>query len=398
MKKEAKSDQEFGYVKWLFELSNKDVSIAGGKGASLAEMFNNKFPVHPAFIITAQAFGKFIENIKGEIEIIIEKTDIENTKELNEASKKIRGLIEKQAFLEEMEKEILEAYEILGAEKQDARIGEDALNILKVGKEPVFVAVRSSATAEDLATASFAGQQESFLGIKGSSKLLEAVKKCFSSLYTPRAIYYREKKGFKHTEVLLSVVVQKMINSEKSGVIFTKNPIHEDDSIVIEAVFGLGEGIVSGKIKPDSYLVSRELEILGKKTADKRKALVRRSSGEIEEIKLTEEKSSQQVLTEGEISRLADISLQLEKHYKKPQDIEFAIEAHNIYIVQSRPITTKARAKGREIEGKVLLQGSPASPGIAFGKVKIVKSMADLDKVKKGDVLVTEITNQDMDV
>jgi len=400
MKKEAKSEQETseenGYVKWLFELSNKDVSIAGGKGASLAEMFNNKFPVPPAFIITAQAFGKFIERIKEEIDKIIEKTEIENTKELNEASKKIRELIEKQSLPLEMEREILEAYEILGTEKKDAQIGENALNILKIAKEPVFVAVRSSATTEDLASASFAGQQESFLGIKGKTQLLDAIKKCSSSLYTPRAIYYREKKGFKHAHALLAVVVQKMINSEKSGVIFTKNPIHLDENIVIEAVFGLGEGIVSGKIKPDNYLVSKELEILEKKIADKKIALVRAGSGSIEEVKLTEQRSNQQVLTDGEIQRLADIAMSIEKHYKKPQDIEFAIEDHALYIVQSRPITTSAKKTGKELEGKVLLQGSGASPGIASGKVRIVKIMNDLEKVKKGDILVTEMTNPDM--
>jgi len=396
-KKEAKKEvSETNYVKWLFELSNKDVAIAGGKGASLAEMFNNKFPVPPAFIVTARAFGKFIESIKEEVDKIIEKTDVENTTQLNQSSKKIRELIEKQEIPAEMEKEILEAYEILGTEKKDARIGENALNILKIAKEPLFVAVRSSATTEDLETASFAGQQESFLGIKGNPSLLEAVKKCFSSLYTPRAIYYREKKGFKHSQALLSVVVQKMINSEKSGVMFTNNPIHEDDNIVIEAVFGLGEGIVSGRIKPDNYLVSRESEILEKKIAEKKIALVRTSSGSIDEVKLTEEKSSQQVLTEGEISRLADIGLQLEKHYKKPQDVEFAIEAHTLYIVQSRPITTKAKQRTRDIEGKVLLQGMGASPGIAFGKVKIIKNMQGLEKIKKDDILVTEMTNPDM--
>lgn len=360
-------------------------------------MFNSKFPVPPAFIITSEGFADFISKIKKEIHELIEKTEFENTKQLNETSKKIRELIEKQEMSKEMRAEILEAYETLGTERQDlTSISADALSILKLAKEPVFVAVRSSATTEDLATASFAGQQESFLGIKGNEKLIHAVKKCFSSLYTPRAIYYREKKGFHKAGALLAVVVQRMINSDKSGVMFTKNPIHKDDNVMIEAVFGLGEGIVSGQINPDEYLVNKELEILEKKIADKKKALVRSSSGETEEVKLTEERSVQQVLTEGEIKKIADFGLKIEEHYKKPQDIEFAIENREIYIVQSRPITTTAKLREKELEGKILLTGLAASPGIGSGKVKIVKSMADLDKIRKGDILVTEMTNPDM--
>lgn len=388
MAKEEKTD----YVVWLSELSKKDLAIAGGKGASLAEMFNKKFPVPPAFIVTAQTFEKFISSIKEEINQVIDKTDVDNTKELNESSRKIRELIEKQEINKEMEQEILEAYGILGAERQDMR-KENALKILDKTKE-VFVAVRSSATTEDLASASFAGQQETFLNVKGKEELLKKIKKCFSSLYTPRAIYYREKRGFHHAKALLAVVVQKMINAEKSGVLFTKNPIRDDNNVSIEAVFGLGEGIVSGKINPDNYLVSPELEILEKKIADKKKALIKAESG-TEETRLTEEKSKKQVLTDGEIKRLADYGLQIERYYNKPQDIEFAIENREIYIVQSRPITTSAK-KTQELAGTAILIGLPASPGVASGKVKIIKSMEDLEKVEKGDILVTEMTNPDM--
>ena len=393
MKEEKKEAEETDYVKWLFELSNKDVATAGGKGASLAEMFNKKFPVPPAFIVTAQAFGKFIGGVRDEIENIIDKTDVDNTKELTEASKKIREIIEREEMPKEMEEEIIEAYETIGTERHHVKTGHDAITS---STKPVFVAVRSSATTEDLVSASFAGQQETFLNIKGKEKLLQAIKKCFSSLYTPRAIYYREKRGFKGVKALLAVVVQKMVNSEKSGVMFTKNPIHDSDDIIIEAVFGLGEGIVSGKIKPDNYTVSRKGEILDKKVADKKKALIKSSSGATEETRLTEEKSKQQVLTDNEIGRIADLGVQIENHYKKPQDIEFAIEARKVYIVQSRPITTTAKGKGKIMQGKVLLTGLPASPGVASGKVKIVRSMDDLDKVEKGDILVTEMTNPDM--
>ena len=395
--REKEEGKDSDYVKWLSELSNKDIAVAGGKGASLAEMFNKNFPVPQAFIITAQAYKKFVSPIQHEIEKILDNTDIDNTKQLNENTKKIRHLIESQEMPKEMQDEILEAYEILGTEKSAKKEmweSKNALNILKRMKEPVFVAVRSSATTEDLAGASFAGQQESFLSIKGNTELIENIKKCFSSLYTARATYYREKKGFGHKS-LLAVIIQKMINSDKSGVIFTSNPMKMTNDIIIEAVFGLGEGIVSGKINPDQYEISREIEIINKKIADKKKAIVRTSSGEIEEVRLTEERSQSQVLTDSEIKRLADISLQIEKHYKKPQDIEFAIEVREIYIVQSRPITTEAKPS-HALEGKILLSGMPASPGIGIGKVKIIKNLNDLDKIKKGDILVTEMTNPDM--
>jgi len=394
--KKIEKKEEIDFVKWLFELSHKDISIAGGKGASLAEMFNNKFPVPPAFIVTAQAFSKFIEKIKDKIDETIHKTDVDNTAELNKSSKKVREMIESQEFPKIMEKQILEAYETLGADKKIIGASKDALDILRVAKEPIFVAVRSSATTEDLAEASFAGQQETFLNIKGNADLLEAVKKCFSSLYTPRAIYYREKQGFGKVRALLTVVVQKMVNSDKSGVMFTKNPIQDDENVVIEAVFGLGEGIVSGKIHPDNYKVSEDLKIVEKTLAEKKIALVKSSSGKTEEIKLTDKKSKQQVLSESQIKNLAEVGLRIEKHYKKPQDIEFAVEGRELYIVQSRPITIRAKAKSGEIQGTVLLSGLAASPGVASGKVKLVKSMKDLEDVEKGDILVTEMTNPDM--
>ena len=166
------SSEKIDYVKWLSELTHKDLAVAGGKGASLAEMYNNKFPVPPAFMITAQTFEKFISSIKAEIDEILKQTDVDNTVQLNQSSKKIRELIEKQEMEEEMKKEIKESYEILGTDKNQFKDAKgDALDILKIAKEPIFVAVRSSATTEDLATASFAGQQESFLNVKGNEKL-----------------------------------------------------------------------------------------------------------------------------------------------------------------------------------------------------------------------------------
>ncbi len=390
------------FIKWFSELSNKDVSIAGGKGASLAEMYNAKIPVPPGFIVTAQAYVYFIKktDIDDKIKAILSKLDVNNTAELNKASKEIRNLIESVDFPQEMKDEIIEAYEILSAEKDGAEKFGDALEILEKTHEEPFVAVRSSATTEDLADASFAGQQESFLNIRGKSELLKNIKKCMSSLFTARAIYYREKKGFKHVKASLSVVVQKMIDSEKSGVIFSKNPIKDDESIVIEAVWGLGEGIVSGKIKPDYYEVDSDLEefkIKEAKVPIKKIAIVRNADGKNETIKLNEARAKKQVLDTYEIKRLAQYGRQLEEHYKKPQDIEFAIDKTGIYIVQSRPITTQfKKASGKDIGGNVLLSGLGASPGIASGTVKVVLNISELEKIHRGDVLVTEMTNPDM--
>jgi len=391
------------YIKWFSELSNKNVDVAGGKGASLSEMYNNKFPVPPGFVITAQAFAYFIDKagLKEKIKQIIESIDMENTEDLHNFSKEIRKLIEDQEFPKELKEEIIEAYHLLSSEKIDEqKISEDALNILRTAHEPIFVSVRSSATTEDLSTASFAGQQESFLNIKGDSQLILHVRKCFSSLYTPRAIYYRNKKGFKEGESLLAVVIQKMVDSEKSGVAFSRDPIKMNEDIAIEAVFGLGEGIVSGKINPDYYLVSRDLKVKNVKIADKKIAMVRTGSGQNEIVRLSPEKSRSQVLTSGEILEISNYAIKLEDHYKKPQDIEFAIEEGKMYIVQSRPITTLEEKSGEQKEktlsGNIVVEGLGSSPGIGVGVVRIIKDLENLSKIKKGEVLVTKMTNPDM--
>ena len=396
--KDKKEEVKIDFIKWFSELNKNSGNVAGGKGANLAEIFNMKIQVPPGFVITAQAYDYFIEkaNLKEQIKNLLENIDYENTEQLNEATKKVRDLIVKAELPKQMEDEILEAYEYLDA-KNFENVKGSVLEILKSSSEPIFVAVRSSATTEDLADASFAGQQETFLNTKGKKELLINIKKCFASLFTARATYYRNKKGFKQDHISLAVIIQKMVDSDKSGVIFSKDPTNKSENIIIESVFGLGEGIVSGRITPDEYIISRELEILEKKIADKKIAITRNSAGNQEEVKLKEEKSKQQVLKEYEIKKLAEISLKLEAHYKKPQDIEFAIENNEIYIVQTRAVTTIGkRMETKEMTGEVILTGLGASPGIASGKIKLVKILSDLEKIKQGDVLVTKMTNPDM--
>jgi pyruvate,water dikinase len=398
-KKEAEHN---AFIRWFSELSNKDISIAGGKGASLAEMYNNHFPIPSGFIVTAQAYSYFIENsgLNKKINEILADIDIQDTKKLDEASKKIKEAMAAASFPLELNEAIIEAYDVLDVDKPTSEnASRPALTILKNSHEPPFVAVRSSATTEDLADASFAGQQESFLNTKGEKELLQKVKECFASLFNARAIYYRIKKGFGPTNSSLAVVVQRMIDSDKSGVIFSKSPVSEDEDIVIEAVWGLGEGIVSGRIKPDNYVVNKNLEefkIKSSSIANKKVAITRDSSGKNHIVKLTEQRSNQQVLTTYEIKILSQYARKLEEHYKKPQDIEFAISGNEIYIVQSRPITTKFAAEKKEIKGEIILSGLGASPGVASGRVKIIFNLSELEKIKKGDILVTEMTNPDM--
>ncbi len=393
-----RAEQKIDFIKWFSESDKNSGKIVGGKGANLAEIYNLKIPVPPGFTITAQAYDYFIKKagLNEKIKELLEKIDYEDTKQLEEITKEIRELIVSADIPKEMQEEVFESYENLDV--KDSDIKGTALGILKSSSEPLFVAVRSSATTEDLATASFAGQQDSFVNVKGRTKLLEHIKKCFASLFTARATYYRNKKGFKHEQASLAVVIQKMVDSDKSGVIFSKDPAQKNDNVIMEAVWGLGEGIVSGRITPDHYIISKDLEILNKKIANKKVAITRDSGGNKEIVKLREEKSKHQVLKDDEIIKLSEIAKQLEEHYQKPQDIEFAIENNEIFIVQTRPVTTmEGRIESvQEIKGEAILTGFAASPGIASGKIKIIKDLSDLDKIIKGDVLVTKMTNPDM--
>ncbi len=388
------------YIAWLSDLSKKNLNLAGGKGANLGEMFNSKFPVPQAFVVTTDSFFYFLKQAKLEdkIKTIINTIDVDKTDDLTKKAKEIRNLIINAEMPKNLEEEILEAYDHFNIDLDSMKGSPDALAILKSAREPIFVSVRSSATAEDLADASFAGQQSSFINIKGNPELIQKVKECFASIFTARSIFYRKKKGFEGI-VGIAAIVQKMINSDKSGVIFSNNPIKNNNEILIEAVFGQGEGIVSGKIKPDQHTLTREMEIIDEKISNKKLAIVRTAGGETKTIQLTPEKSSSRVLKTYELKQLAEYAIKLEKHYDKPQDIEFAIENEDIYILQTRPITTlKKQSNGKEadLDGQVLTEGMAASPGIASGVVKIINSMDDLGKIKQGDILVTTMTNPDM--
>jgi pyruvate,water dikinase len=272
---------------------------------------------------------------------------------------------------------------------------------IKMGRG--LVAVRSSATAEDLPEASFAGQQRTFLNVQGEKEVVAAVHGCWASLFEARAVFYREHQGFDHFKVGIAVPVQRMVQSEASGVMFTIEPVTSDTSkIVIEAVFGLGEAIVSGEVTPDLYVIDKEgLRISTKIIAKQEWQLIRNPAADDKganiQVPLPPSTQSQQKLADDDIIQLAKLGKQIEDHYQFPQDIEWAKEDGNLFIVQSRPVTTiKEMAEAEpEIKAPVLLTGAPASPGMASGPVKIVGDASQIDKVKMGDILVTEMTTPD---
>ncbi|MCS7129882.1 MAG: pyruvate, water dikinase [Archaeoglobaceae archaeon] len=368
-------------ILWLSDVDKNDIPVVGGKAANLGELLRIEIPVPEGFVVDARTFKDFINraNLKDKIYSILQNLNVENTEELNRVSEEIRRMISKAKMPEDVEKEIRRAYKELGN-----------------GKD-VYVAVRSSATAEDLPDASFAGQQDTYLNVKGEEEVVNKVKECWGSLFTPRAIYYRVQKGFRHEDVSIAIVVQKMVNSEKSGVMFTSHPVTGEKVCIIEAVFGLGEAIVGGLVTPDTYVYDRlKKKLVEVKIAEKKFMIVRKNGNDKVELG---ERGKERVLSDLEIKRLVDLGEIIEEHYGKPQDVEWAIEGGEVYIVQSRPVTTiKTKEEKIEVEetGKILLKGLGASPGIAVGEVRIVQSEKDISKVKEGDILVAVMTTPDM--
>jgi len=379
-------------IYWLEELDRNSLAVAGGKGANLGEMVNSGFPVPPAFVVSSGAYFEFVKAagleplIRGEVAV-----DVQDTAKLQKASARIKQAIVEARMPKETRSEIIRAYnKLCGTE------------LIPSMKDELKVAVRSSATAEDLPEASFAGQQATFTNVSGADGVVKAVQDCWASLFEARAIYYRVQNGFDHMRVGLCAIVQKMVDSEKSGILFTVNPVTEDaDAIVIEAVFGLGEAIVSGAVMPDSYIVDKKsLAIRDKDIAKQDIMIVRAPNGGDETVGVPEEMREVQKITDEDIVALAEIGRKIEEHYAAPQDIEWAIEAGKRYIVQSRAITTLGKKK-KEVkamaasDGKALLRGMGASPGVASGPVKIIRDSSEIDLVKKGDVLVAKMTSPD---
>ena len=370
------------YVVKLDQIDRGDLRITGGKGANLGEMLKMGIPVPTGFAVTTASFDLLMQmqGLDEEIRLIINGIDVDDTAKLLDASKRIKEMILSHEMPLEVRSKVEEAYRNISDPD---------------GSDSTLVAVRSSATAEDLPTASFAGQQASFLNVKGSEQLVESVKKCWASLFEPRAIFYRAKHGFAKSSI--SVIVQKMIEAEKSGVMFTVDPTTGENVILIEATWGLGESIVGGEVSPDSYKVNKNGAILDIRISNKTKMRIRDySSNTTVELAVPQNKATAQVLTKDEILKLVEFGMKLEHHYGHPQDIEFAIEKGKIAIVQTRAITTKGMTKKIEIKGSRLLSGVGASPGAASGKVMIILDKSDIAKIKRGDIIVTTMTSPDL--
>ncbi len=370
---------------WFKDVGKEDVASVGGKGANLGEMTQAGFPVPPGFIVTAQAYYEFLKenNLTQKIHNHLATVNFDDTTSLKKASMQIKKLIVDGKMSGILIEEIFDAYTLLSGELKN-----------------IPVAVRSSATAEDLPNASFAGQQTTYLNVVGEANLILRIKDAWASLFEPRAIFYRHQQNFDHFRVGIAIPVQKMIESEVSGVMFSIDPLTNDkDTIVIEAVWGLGETIVQGEVTPDHYEVDKHtLKILNKKIVHQQTQLIK-SGNENKKVSVPASHERIQKISDEDILVLAEFAKKLERHYYFPQDTEWAFEKGQIYLVQTRPITTISKNKKGPSEDlshlQLLLTGDPASPGVASGPVKILKNAQEIDKIVQGDVLVTDQTNPD---
>lgn len=311
-----------GITQRLETLRKTDVAVAGGKGANLGEMLQAGIPVPQGFVVTAHAFERFLQETDLDVEVaaMLDRVRYKDTNSVERASESLRALFRRAKMPKDIATAILSEHRKL--------------------KAPL-VAVRSSATVEDGSQASWAGELESFLDVQ-SAGVLKAVKECWSSLFTPRAIVYRKEKNLHKTEVAVAVVVMEMVQSEVAGVCFTVHPVTKDkNQMIIEAVWGLGEGIVSGRFTPDSYVLDRrKLSLIDVNVSEQSAMIARKASGGTMDAKVAAAQQHKQKLQGAKLRALAQLCLKIESHYKFPQDIEFAVEKGKFFVVQTRPITT----------------------------------------------------------
>jgi pyruvate,water dikinase len=375
------------FVRSFAELSHADVEYAGGKGANLGELTGAGIPVPAGFVVGAPAYAAFCDGggLRSRVADALASVDVDDPADLDRASAEVRKMVEAEPFPEAVERDIRAAYAGLVGAESDAP-----------------VAVRSSATAEDTESASFAGMNETFLNVRGAEALVEAVRKCWSSLFGSRTLFYRAKRGFGQADMDIAVVVQRQIQSTRSGVMFTIDPSSGAiDRLIIEGSFGLGEAVVSGSVSPDRYLVEKEsLGILAREV--KRKELVIESlpGGGTRTRDLEEEEALRPVLSDEEVRTVADLGRRIEQHYGSAQDTEWAFDDDgSAWMLQSRPVTssggTAQTAAPPEEAGPVLLNGLGAAPGAGSGTVRIVRTLDDASAFSEGEILVTHMTAPD---
>lgn len=389
-------ERENKYVLWFDELHRVDVGLVGGKSSSLGELTSEvDVPVPYGYATTAHAYRYFMEATgtnKKIHEILDTLTDVEDSAELREKCAEIRETIMAAEMPADLAETIAAAYEELAE---------------KTGHADPFVAVRSSATAEDLPDASFAGQQDTYLNVKGKDMVIQKVKECYASTFTDRATYYRVKQGFAHENVALSAAVQMMAYSKVSGVMFTVDlATGADDKIMIEGSWGLGEYVVQGTVTPDNFVIDKEtLKIDERHINVKPIQLIRNEEGGVEETTVPAELADKQVMSDEQIAELAGYAKKIEQHYGCYMDMEWALDENDkLWILQARPETVWSRKNKEKKEAKkvnvttdhkVLVKGLPASPGLVAGKVHVITDPADIDLFKEGEILVTLMTSPD---
>jgi pyruvate,water dikinase len=375
------------YIRWFEELSKDDVPAAGGKGANLGEMTQAQLPVPPGFVVAAAAFDTFVakNGLADCIDEQLNDADPDSYASLESAASAIQDAIRTHEIPAEVSDEIARAYEQLCQRR---------------GERNELVAVRSSATMEDTEQASFAGMNRSFVNVAGTQEVLGRTRDVWASLYSPRVIYYR-----KHLELPgepgIAVIVQSMVNSEKSGVGFSVDPATGDTgTVVLEAAWGLGEVVVGGQVEPDHYEIAKsDLGVKEIRVGNKAFMVTRGPDGRSITQPLEAERATAQVLDDAEIHAVAELILRDERHYGCPQDTEWAIERGSVYLVQSRPAVAAGRkapsANGNGASGKELVRGLGASPGIATGIVRVVSSPTAAEMLQPGEILVAAMTSPD---
>jgi pyruvate,water dikinase len=381
----------------LAEVSDSDLSLVGGKACKLGELVRQGLPVPPGFVLTTEAYSTFVNEtvLKTEIPAALESIRTDQPETIDAASQRIRKLFETAPFPPELQRELESTYETFA--RQFA---------------VQFCAVRSSSTAEDLEGASFAGLQDTYLNVTGTQQVVAAVRKCWGSLFTPRVLIYRHRKGFDQTTVRLAVLIQKMVDATVSGILFTKDPNTGENHMIVEAGWGLGEAIVGGEVTPDHYVVDgATLKVVHKQISEQRVRLIRAVGGGNQREDIPADQRSVQKLPDQRLQRLISLARVIESHYRRPMDVEWCGDEDTLYIVQARPVTTipKSTAPGGSEEGSnpptekrsagtetPLLHGFGASPGIASGVARILHGSAEMEKLKPGEILVTSMTTPDM--
>ncbi len=375
-------------ILWFNQIGLEDVNLVGGKGGNLGEMYNLGIPIPNGFVVTSDAYFQYIKenDLKPKIQDILKVTDVDQPDQLLAASKKIRSLIRKTPVSQNLSLEIMKAYKKLSG------FG---------GLKNIPVAVRTSATAEDSSDASFAGQGDTFLNVIGEVNVVNRVRECWSSLFTSRSIFYQVKKNYDHFKIGVAVPVQKLINSEISGIMFTANPVtNAKDEIIIETIWGLGEYIVQGKITPDQHLVDKKTWSIISQDHVSQTIQLTKDKNETKETSVPKTKVNRKKIDDSMAIKIAKIGQKLHNHYAKPQDVEFAIDRGKLYIVQTRPITT-LDTNQHQLESQInitqdpILTGDPASPGLASGIVVIIKNPKEITRAQKGQILVTTMTTPD---